>query len=368
MRVTLPRPVLADAIARGAAVAAKNSPLAILNYTRLRADMFGFAVATCDHDRFAEANCEADVAEVGSACVDTQAFKTLIGKHGKNAAITLELVDDLLIVSSNRSRVKLPILEADKFPAWADADPLSEFILPNDDFVRAFERVRSAASTLETQWYLQGVCLDYHDSRLHFAATDTHRIAVSGMIAPDGSETCPRIIVPSEAVEAALTVFKGGGDIKIAVSEKAISFSSGAVRLSAKLVDGTFPPYEKIIPDRGSPSITIKRADFVDCLSRANCFVGQAEYSSITARPDGDTLQLDAKAPGKGEAHEELSATIDDGFQPFGFNPRYAEQFLATLNVGQLTIEQSDPTQPHLIWSEDAPDFVGVLAPVRIKT
>jgi DNA polymerase-3 subunit beta len=366
MRLTISQRVLADALARGGSVAVKKPTVAILAYTRLIAGDGTLAVATSDHDRFAEARCDAEVQTEGSVCVDTEALKTLVAKHAKAAAITLELVDGMLIVSGGRSRVKLPTLGADVFPTWADEKPVADFILPNADFVRAFERVRFAAAKDETRYYLQGVCLDYHDKRLHFVATDGHRIAVSGMVAPDGADKCPKVIVPSEGVDAALGVFKGVDVISVAISGKAVSFSTTHLRLSSRLIDGAFPAYERIIPERGHPGLTVRRADFVDCLDRANVFVGDGVHSSIVARPDGDTLHLDARAPGRGEAHEELEATIDDGVVPFGFNPRYVAEFLATLNVGALTIEQSDPNAPHLLWADDAPDFVGVIAPIQV--
>lgn len=366
MKLTITQPALAAILERGGAAAAKKSPLEILNHVRLIADDGFLSLASSDQDRFAEANAMAEVSEPGGVCVAHDKLKDLVRKHPKTGIVSLTLDGERLVVKCGRSEIKLPTLPVSQFPTWAEQAPVARFTMNGADMARAFGRVRFAASTSDSQWYLQGVLLDYHDGSLHFVATDTHRLAVSGIAAPKGSDECPRAIVPSEGVDAALTVFKDTAEVEITISDKAAGFAADNIRLSARLIDGTYPPYEKIIPERGSPGFSVKRAEFVDCLQRANVLVGDGAFSSIIARPDGDTLRLESRNQGGGEATEELGATIEDGFQPFGFNPKYAADFLATLNVGHLTIEQGDPMGPHLIYSEDAPDFVGVLMPMRV--
>lgn len=368
MKLTIPQPTLAALIERGGAAAAKKSPVAILNYLRLTASADSFALASCDQDRFAEATTGQTIDAPGSICVDAAALTTLIGKHPKGSQVTLELDASRLVVTCGRSKVKLPTLAIDGFPAWPDAAPVSEFAMPAKDFERSMGRVRFAAAlaTDIARVYLQGVCFDFHDGSLHFVATDGHKLAVSGVAAPAGAEDCPRVIVPSEGIDAALKVFKDAGQIDIAVGEKAVSFATDGLRLSSRLIDATYPSYERVIPARGNPAMSFKRADFVDCLSRANCLAGDGAFSAITANPDGETLRLEARNHQGGEAVEEMAATIGDGFQQFGFSAAYGAQFLAALNVSDITIEQGDPNGPHLLYAADAPDFLGVLMPVRV--
>lgn len=371
MRLTITQPALAALIERGgAAAAAKNSPIPILNMVRLTAIDGELALASSDQDRFAEAIARADVAEEGALCVASAAFKTLIGKHPKSGTINLQVEDGRLLVTCGRSKVKLPTLPAANFPTWAEFKPEASFALDGKEFSRAFSRVRFAASSDDVKYYLQGVHLDETVdekgvANLHFVATDGHRLAVSGLAMP-APTSCPKVTVPAEAVDAALAVFKDAARIDIEVSAKAISFAADSLRLSSRLIDGTYPDYARFIPDRGGAVLAFKRADFVDCLDRATVFIGEGALSSIVARPDVGSLRLESRNHNGGEADEELSATIDDGFKPFGFNARYAADFLRTLNVGALTIEQNDPNGPHLVLSEDAPDFLGVLMPMRV--
>lgn len=369
MHISVTQEFLAAALARGAAVAPKKSAIQILSHVRLVATADGkVAVATTDLDRFAEAHCEANVIEPGAVTVPAPAFIALIGKHPKDGTVDLLVEGAQLVVRCGRSKVKLPTLPADDFPKWADEAPVCEFVMGGDALDRAFNRVRFAASEEEIRYYLQGVFLDADMAAdtLSLAATDGNRLAVCTLPLPEGAADCPPAIVPSETVDTALRIFKGAGEVIVALTERAISFTADGLRFSAKLIDGQFPDYRRVIPERGAPSLTFKRADFVDCLDRANVLVGDGVHFVIVAEPEGETLRLSSRNSSGGEAEEELAADIHPDFKRFGFNPRYAAQFLSTLAVDELTVEQSDPGGPHLFRSLNAPDFTGVLMPVRI--
>lgn len=366
MKFTIPHPVLAGVIARGSAAAAKKSPLDILTHLRLTATEGALTLASSDQDRFAEAVVPADVAALGAACVDAATFKTLIAKYPKGGSITVELIDSALIVSCGRSRVRLPALDAENFPTWADQTPDATFRISADDLFRSLKRVRFAASDSIAQAAMQGVRFDYHDGSLHFVATNGHRLAVSGIAAPEGADTCPAVTVPTEAVDAVLAVFADAALIDVTVNTRAIGFAADGLRLSSRLIDLSFPDYPNFIPARGHPGARFKRADLVDCLDRANIMLGEGEFSGIVARPADGTIYLKARNHKGGEATEELAATLTGNIGPFGFNPRYAAGFLSGLNVSELVLEHEGGMKPILIYSDDAPDFVGMLGPMSV--
>jgi DNA polymerase-3 subunit beta len=366
VKFTVAQSFLATALAHGAAVAPRNAQIPILSHVRLIAGDGKLAVASSDLNRFAEAVIDVAVEAPGSVTVPGAAFLTLVSKYAKDAEVSIELDNAQLIVRCGRSKVKLPTLPADSFPAWADEEPVHQFAFPGAAFRLAAGRVRSAASKEEVRHYLCGVYLHAVDDTLRLVATDGNRLAVSSIPCPAGAEELPGAIIPTAALDAALAIFKSSEAIDVALTEKSVSFSSAGLRLSSKLVDGSYPDYTRVIPESGQPSVTFKRSAFVDCLDRANVLTGDGQYMAIVAEPAGDTLRLRANNPNGGSAEEELPAVIDARFQRFGFNPRFAAEFLQTLPVEELTIEQSDPNGPHRIHSAEAPDFTGVVMPMRV--
>lgn len=369
MHLTITQKFLAAALARGAAVAEKAPTIVVLANVRLKAEGGRLAVATTDLDRFAEATVDANVIEPGVITVPAAALVTLINKHPKDGEVTLQLEGSTLLVRCGRSKVKLPTLPAEDFPQWADEKPVAEFVLGGSTFARIFNRVRFAVSSEEARYYLQGICFDVDKAAdtLSLVATDGHRLAVSSIALPEGAESCPRAIVPTEAVDAALRIFKSAGEVAVAFTERSVTFAADDLRLCSKVIDGEFPQYLRVIPARGAPAIKFMRADFVDCLDRANVLAGDgATHGAIVAEPGPGSLRLKASNHFGGSAEEELAADIAPEVERFGFNPRYAADFLKTLAVEELVFEQSGAGGPILILSPQAPDFTGVLMPMRV--
>lgn len=368
MRLTVTQAFLSAALAKGAAVVSKNNPIVVLSHVRLVATDGKLAVASTDLTRFAEATIDAEIAEAGAITVPGQAFVTLVNKHPKAGEISLEVEGGSLVVKCGRSKVKLPSLPIDDFPGWADDAPVAEFEMTAQGFAQAFNRTRFAASQEETRYYLMGVHLHVDGDALKLAATDGFRMAVASVPLPEGAEDLPaNVIVPSEAIDAALSIFKSAEEIHVAFTDKSVSFQADGLRLCSKLIDGSFPDYRRVIPAPGGASMTLKRADLVDCLDRANVLAGDGAYSAIVASPGPGSLLLRAANGTGGEAVEELPAVIEGDFKRWGFNPRFAAAFLGALPVDELMIEQIDPDGPHRLTSPQAPDFVGVLMPMRVS-
>jgi DNA polymerase-3 subunit beta len=369
MRLTIEQSLLAGALARGAVVAPKTHNIPILTHVRLTAGADGqLAVASSDLERFAEAYISATVEAPGQITVPGQAFVTLINKHPKNGTISLELEGATLVVKCGRSKVKLPILSVEDFPAWADEPAAAEFVISGQAFSRAVNRVRFAAASDIARPMLQGVALHATEDALRFVATDGNRLAISAMPLPEGAEAMTDVLImPTQTLDVALGIFKGLDEVHVAFTSRAVNLTSDGLRLSSKLIEGPFPDYMRVVPTEGFGNlIQFKRADFVDCLERANVLVGEGAYSSIVATPTDGSLKLQSQNQKGGEAQEELSAVIAPGFKKFGFSPRFAAQFLASLSVDELCIEQGDPNGPHRIVSPEAPDFTGVLMPMRV--
>jgi DNA polymerase-3 subunit beta len=264
--------------------------------------------------------------------------------------------------------VKIPTLTADNFPAWADEIDEAKFQLLAEDFNRGFKRVRFAVHDSIMQPHLCGVHLDYHEGRLHFVATNKQRLAVSGMLAPEGAEDCPKVVVPTDAVDAALDVFQAATAIDIALNARAICFSADGLRLSARLIDAPFPAYEKAIPARGCPGFLFKRTDFVECIERANIMLGTNELEAVIGHVAGDELTLQSRNHAGGEATEVMPVVpINGEVADFALNPRVVAPLLASLGTCELAIECPDGGSFALIYSDDAPDFVGMFGFMKVK-
>ncbi len=205
------------------------------------------------------------------------------------------------------------------------------FRLPAQLLRGMIDRTRFAISTEETRYYLNGIYLHAVAGSdgvkvLRAVATDGHRLARVEEPLPEGAEGIPGVIIPRKTVlEARKLLDEVQDDVEIALSETRIQFTLGTVRLTSKLIDGTFPEYERVIPRDNDKILRVGKKDFAEAVARVSAI------SSERSRPvklalDRDLLTLSAASPDQGTATEELDGdrvTYAAGPLEIGFQARY---------------------------------------------
>ena len=157
-----------------------------------------------------------------------------------------------MAITSGRSRFTLQTLPGADWPRLVEKEPpAARFAIPATQFAAMLAAVKFAISTEETRYYLNGVFMHCLDGRLITVATDGHRLARAVTAAPEGAPAMPGVIIPRKTVDLVAKALAGAGKeakLAISVSENRICFELGAVQIASKLIDGTFPDYQRVIP------------------------------------------------------------------------------------------------------------------------
>ena len=137
------------------------------------------------------------------------------------------------------------------------------------------DRAEFAISTEETRYYLNGIYFHATDAEgtkiLRAVATDGHRLARVEAPLPDGAENMPGVIVPRKTIgELRKLIDETGEAVDIAMSDTKIRFGFGKAILTSKLIDGTFPDYERVIPSGNDKTLDIECKGFADALDRVS--------------------------------------------------------------------------------------------------
>src|SRR6185503_8156279 len=143
---------------------------------------------------------------------------------------------------------------------------------------------------------------------LRAVATDGHRLARIEEPLPEGAAGMPGVIIPRKTINELRKLAEEVQDeIQVALSDTKVRFTLGAVQLTSKLIDGTFPEYERVIPRGNDKILTVDRKAFADAVGRV------AAISSERSRPvklslDANLLRLSATSAEQGTSQEELDA------------------------------------------------------------
>ena len=172
-----------------------------------------------------------------------------------------------ITVRAGRSVFNLPTLPADEFPAIGEEQLGVRFAMPAADLAKLIDKTRFAISTEETRYYLNGIHV--HATKggaaamLRGVATDGHRLARVEVALPKGAEQIPPIIVPRKTVGEIRKLLEGEtGEVEVSVSPTRIQFSLSRSVLVSRLIDGTFPEYERVIPAGNEKIAALEAKEF----------------------------------------------------------------------------------------------------------
>jgi DNA polymerase-3 subunit beta len=231
------------------------------------------------------------------------------------------------------------------------------------------DKTRFAISTEETRYYLNGIFVHVSDDDqpvMKAAATDGHRLARYTIARPDGAEGMPDVIIPRKCVaELRKMLDELDGTVEVALSDGKIRFGLGTAVMTSKLIDGTFPDYNRVIPTGNDKLLKIDPRAFEEGVDRV-ATIATEKTRAVKMGLDIDKITLTVTSPENGTASEEVAGAYGaDGFE-IGFNARYLLDILGQLHGDDIEVHLADAAAPTLIRENDKAAALYVLMPMRV--
>ncbi|MGB6968672.1 MAG: DNA polymerase III subunit beta, partial [Methyloceanibacter sp.] len=201
---------------------------------------------------------------------------------------------------------------------------------------------------------------------LRAVATDGHRLAQVELPLPPGAKDMPGVIVPRKTVaELAKLVEDDDGDVRVELSPAKIRVTTARVVLTSKLIDGTFPDYERVIPQGNDKTMEVDNQAFAQAVDRVSTLSSDKGRAVKLSLQDGK-LVLSVNNPDSGSASEEIP--VEYGFDPLeiGFNARYLLDISGQLEGGTAEFQLADPGSPTMIRDGKDASALYVLMPMRV--
>lgn len=373
MRITVDRTNLLKSLGRVHRVVERRNTIPILSNVLIEADQGNMQLKATDLDLEVTESTASNVEQAGATTVPAHLLYDIVRKLPDGGEVMLAMNDEGNAVSvvSGRSNFRLQCLPKADFPELSAGQFSHSFELTSQALKRLLDCTQFAISTEETRYYLNGIYFHVIESdgglKLRAVATDGHRLAQAELEAPSGSEGMPGVIIPRKTVGELqkLVGEESEAPVKIELSDAKIRFSVGSVVLTSKLIDGTFPEYQRVIPQANDKKLVIDRAAFsaaVDRVSTISSDRGRAVKLSIG---DGQ-LTLTVNNPDSGSAEDQLSAEYSADPLEIGFNSRYLLDITGQLTSDEAVFMLADSGAPTLIRDGDASDALYVLMPMRV--
>ncbi|MBL8588175.1 MAG: DNA polymerase III subunit beta [Methylobacteriaceae bacterium] len=372
MKVTLERAALLKALGHVHRVVERRNTIPILSNVLLQAKGASLTLKATDLDIEITETLAADVGQPGGTTLPAHTLYDIVRKIPEGAQVSLDMTGDSsqLLLRSGRSRFQLQSLPETDFPDISTADLTHRFLLPAADLKRLIDKTQFAISTEETRYYLNGIFMHTVEvegrTLLRAVATDGHRLARVETPAPAGAAGMPGVIVPRKAVsEIQKLVEDAGEEVQVELSTTKARFTFGAVVLTTKLIDGTFPDYQRVIPTGNDKRLVLDKAPFAAAVDRVSTISSERGRAVKLSIGDG-RLVLTVNNPDSGSATEELEVDYDAAPIDIGFNARYLLDITQQLDSDTALLKLADPGSPTLVQDRDGAAALYVLMPMRV--
>ncbi len=372
MKLSIERAVLLKSLNHVQSVVERRNTIPILSNILLQAEGDSVSLTATDMDLDVVEQIPCTVLVDGSTTAPAHTLYDIVRKLPEGALIELDGGGDKerLIVRAGRSTFTLPALPSADFPVIAGEALPHEFSLSTSDLKSLIDRTRFAISTEETRYYLNGIFLHAAEANgagvLRAVATDGHRLARVELALPDGASGMTGVIIPRKGVaEMRKLIDEVEGPITIALSDTKIRFAFGSIVLSSKLIDGTFPDYERVIPAGNDKLMHVVCKDFGQAVDRV-ATISTEKSRAVKLSLERGTLVLSVTSPDAGSATEELEVDYASTPIEIGFNSRYLLDIMAQIQGDEAQFLMADSASPTVVQDKSDPSALYVLMPMRV--
>lgn len=371
MKLSISRETLFKALRHMSAVVEKRTSIAILGNVRLRAENNRLETTATDNDLSVQGVAEAFVDTPGVTTVGALKLFEIISKIPEGVMVNLELTDggSRLSIIAGKSKFSLATLGAEAFPDMSKVDGGVSFSIQGQDLKKMLDRVQFAASTDETRAYLTGVyfhiAVDSDTTYLRTVATDGHRLAKADMACPDGATDMPSVILPRKCVNELKKLTEDGKDITLTVSDKKIQAEAADITLTSKVIDASYPDYDRVIPKANPTQLTVARRSLLQAVDRVS-ILSHEKTRSVRFSALENMLALSANNPDQENANEEVKADYAGEPMDIGFNARYLSDIGTQVTGDDMTFFLKDASSPVLVKDPADATTTFVVMPMRV--
>jgi DNA polymerase-3 subunit beta len=367
MKATIERATLLKGLGHVHSVVERRNTIPILSNVLIEAEEGGgLRLMATDLDLQINETVDADVGEPGATTVPAHTLFDIVRKMPEGSQVELIAAEGRMQVNAGRARFTLSTLPRDDFPVIAEGELPTRFELPAATLRQIIEKTRFAISTEETRYYLMGIFLHVVDEQLRAAATDGHRLARVTVPRPDGADGMPDVIIPRKAVaELHRLLEELEGTVEISLSPTKVRFGLGNAVLTSKLIDGTFPDYNRVIPTANDKLLKLDPKSFSAGVDRVSTIASE-KTRAVKMSVDRDKVTLSVTSPENGLATEELPADYGADGLEIGFNARYLLDILGEIDGDTVEVHLADAAAPTLLRENDKSNALYVLMPMRV--
>jgi DNA polymerase III subunit beta len=363
------------------AIVEKTSVKPILNNVLLSATKGILTLSASDSSTYASKDLKAHIKKEGSTTTSARMLHDIVRKISDEEIVLHYLEqNEQLQIRGNNCEFTLATLPSSQFPSVENFSSTVEFEVLTADFIKILENTVFSTSTEETRYNLNGVFLHVTSESeflLRAASTDCHRLSFSSAKMKQACKSF-EIILPKKTTEEFIRLAKNTNseNLKVELSDRLIKVKNENTVIVSKLVDGKFPEYKSLIPNKNTNLLRIDSQYFEEIISRVSTITTGAIEKLRTVEIKINTQQMTVSAHGNAYAFANETVKFLGKEHPhytgceliIGFNPRYLLDVLKSVGKTEIDLLLGTPLSPILIRTKNDENTSFVVMPIKISS
>lgn len=304
--------------------------------------------------------------ETGETTLPAKKLLDICKSLSDGAELTISMEKDKAIVKSSRSRFSLATLPASDFPSLEELTPIVSFTITQTQFKSVIEKTAFAMAQQDVRYYLNGLLFDLTAEGIRSIATDGHRLSYSEQLVGLDITENMQVIIPRKGIlELSRLLQHNDETVEVSIAKNHIRVKIDNIIFTSKLIDGRFPDYTRVIPEKGDNLLVIDRNEFKQALVRAS-ILSNEKFRGIRLLLNNSVTKLQSHNPDHEEADVELDADYQGDDIEIGFNVNYMLDVLNASSSDQVHISLQDSNSSCLVQFPDDEQSKYVIMPMRL--
>jgi DNA polymerase III subunit beta len=355
-------------------VVGSRATMPILSNVLIEAAEGHISLSTTNLDMGIRCRIKADIEQPGAITLPVRRLATII-RELPNVDVSIDAGSTHQTkIASGGSTFRIMGIGQEEFPPLPTFSDERSFVMGQEDLVRMLKSVSYAQSSDETRYILNGVYFSFQEGKLTLVATDGRRLALIGRELDFPAEHAGNIIIPAKTVTELLRLLEKGKDVKIAFNDRQVAFEintenekeglADSIYLVSKIVEGSYPNYQQVIPKETHQRIKLDRELLLQCVHRA-ALVTSEKSNTVRIKVADNRLEITASSPDFGESHESIAIEYAGPEVQVAFNPQFMMDPLKALPHDEVYLEIKDELSPGVFKTLD--NFICVIMPLRLN-
>ena len=372
MKFTCERSILLKEVSLAQEIISSKNAISILSNVYLEASKNELVIKATDLKVNFETRVPIEVKEQGSTTVFGEKFLGILSSI-PDGELEFEQKENIITIKPSTKKIKFQLrcIASEKYPEFPAYNKDKYFEIPIKNFKDMITQTVFAVSDDETRYFMNGVFFKKESNKIFMVATDGRRLAYAEKKLDVSADDFAGVIIPPKILTVLMKRSGDEGMVGLSITDKTIFIYFGSYKLSSVLIEGQFPNYQRVIPEKQDYSFTLNRLETLEALKRVSLLVEQKSHRVYMILASGgitiSSTREDKSDEGDiGNAKEEIPCKYDGEEIAMALNYRYIEEPFKIMNEEEISVHFTEAARAITIKPVPEKDFFHIVMPMQL--